>query len=453
MNSYINHFSIFFITIFLTLLIISCSEKNVIPFSDANNLNQIAEGFVVLALATGDIDKDLVDSYFGPDSLRKRAENLDIPLDTIKLSCETLINNLEKIDSITNNKHEKLRLRFLKRQLKALDARLDFLSGKKLDFDSESIAYYDIAAPVYSLKYYEQILDSLDRIVPGNGDLAIRYQNLRNKFIIPKDKIDTVFRTALKKSKEKTYQYINLLPKDESFTVEYVTDKPWGGYNWFQGNGHSLIQVNIELPVFIDRALDLACHEGYPGHHVFHTLSEEIFYKQNKWVEFSIYLLFSPQAIISEGTANYAVDLAFDHNEKSDFEKNVLFPLAGINSSQYDLYQKIQYFTKKLSFISVETARRYLNGNLTKEQAVDWLMKYQLQDRQRAERSIRFYDKYRSYIINYHVGQELVESYINAKVSGLDNKSKWQLFTEIITKPTLPVDLMDKDIYAKAEKK
>lgn len=453
MNKFINNFSNIFFTIFLVLLIFSCSEENLIPFSDAKNLDQIAEGFVVLSLATGKIDIDLVDSYFGPDSLKKQAENLDIPLDTIKLSCQILINNLDIIDTLALNKNEKIRLRFLKRQLKALDARIDFLLGKKLDFDSESLAYYDITAPVYSLKYYEQILDSLERIVPGTGNLAMRYKILRNKFIIPKGKIDTVFKTALNKSKEVTYKYINIIPKGESFTIEYVTDKPWGGYNWFQGNGHSLIQVNIELPIYIDRALDLACHEGYPGHHLFHTLSEEILYKKNNWLEFSIYLLFSPQAVISEGTANFAVDLAFDDKEKIGFEKNVLFPLAGINPSQYDLYQKIQYFIKKLSFISIETARRYLNGNLSKDQAIEWLMKYQLQDKERAERSIKFYEKYRSYIINYHVGQELIESYINSNVPKFDTKSKWQLFVEIITMPTLPIDLINNVIYAKTNKK
>ena len=49
------------------------------------------------------------------------------------------------------------------------------------------------------------------------------------------------------------------------FTVEYVTGKSWSGYNWYQGDYRSLIQVNTDLPIFVDRAIDLACHEGYPG--------------------------------------------------------------------------------------------------------------------------------------------------------------------------------------------
>ncbi|MCX7736264.1 MAG: hypothetical protein N2319_06085 [Candidatus Kapabacteria bacterium] len=447
-----NVFNKYLLFALIVLILSSCSREGQIPFSDAKELEKIAESYVIISLATGKFDADLVDSYFGPDSLKKIADGLNYSLDTLKLSCESLINNLNLIDTLKITENEKTRIRFLMRQIKALDTRINLLLGKKLDFDSESLAFYDVVAPVYSLKYYENILDSLENIIPGKGDLAARFKTFRNKFIIPNDKIDTVFKTALSKAREITYQYIKFLPKDESFKIEYVTEKPWGAYNWFQGNGNSLIQVNIELPIFIDRALDLACHEGYPGHHIFHTLSEEIFFKKKNWIEYSVYLLFSPQALISEGTANYAVDLAFEENEKINFEKNVLFPLAGINPSQYELYKKILYYIKKLSFISVETARRYLNGNLTMEQAIEWLMKYQLVDRSRAERSIKFYEKYRSYIINYYVGQEIVETYINSKANFLDKKEKWDIFTNLITKPTLPVDLLNKETNATTTK-
>ena len=36
-----------------------------------------------------------------------------------------------------------------------------------------------------------------------------------------------------------------------------------------------MIQVNTDLPITIDRAIDLACHEGYPGHHVYNALLEK----------------------------------------------------------------------------------------------------------------------------------------------------------------------------------
>ena len=93
--------------------------------------------------------------------------------------------------------------------------------------------------------------------------------------------------------------------------MAYVKDKPWSAYNWYQGGFASLIEVNTDLPVYIDRAIDLACHEGYPGHHVYNALLEQHLVKQRGWVEFSVYPLFSPQSLIAEGTANYGIQVAF----------------------------------------------------------------------------------------------------------------------------------------------
>ena len=110
-----------------------------------------------------------------------------------------------------------------------------------------------------------------------------------------------------------------------------MTDKPWSGYNWYQGGYRSVIQVNVSLPIWIDRALDLACHEGYPGHHLYNALLERELVRGRGWPEFQVYPLFSPQSLIAEGTANYGIELAFPAAERLAFERDVLFPLAGLD--------------------------------------------------------------------------------------------------------------------------
>jgi hypothetical protein len=90
-----------------------------------------------------------------------------------------------------------------------------------------------------------------------------------------------------------------------------VTGKSWGAYNWYQGSFRSRIQVNTDLPIFIDRALDLACHEGYPGHHVYNVLLEKNLVRDRGWIEFTVYPLFSPQSLIAEGSANLGIEVAF----------------------------------------------------------------------------------------------------------------------------------------------
>ena len=149
------------------------------------------------------------------------------------------------------------------------------LSGAKLSFDEESAALYDAVAPNHPESYFQAALDDLNRRLPGSGSLIDRYDAFRQTFIIPKDRLSKVFDTAIAEGRRRTQQHITL-PSGESFKVEYVTNKSWSGYNWYQGNYHSLIQVNTDLPIYIDRAVDLACHEGYPGHHVYNALLEKV---------------------------------------------------------------------------------------------------------------------------------------------------------------------------------
>ena len=74
---------------------------------------------------------------------------------------------------------------------------------------------------------------------------------------VPADRLDGVFQTAIAACRERTRQHFEL-PEDESFEVEYVEDKSWSAYNWYKGGFHSLIQVNTDLPVYIDRAIDMS---------------------------------------------------------------------------------------------------------------------------------------------------------------------------------------------------
>jgi hypothetical protein len=232
------------------------------------------------------------------------------------------------------------------------------------------------------------------------------------------------------------------LPDTERFTVEYVTNKSWSGYNWYQGNYRSLIQVNTDLPIYIDRALDLACHEGYPGHHVYNALLEQALVKGRGWIEFTVYPLFSPQSLIAEGTANYGIDVAFPGTERAEFERRVLFPIAGLDPARAAGYYEVQETIEQLDYAGNEAARRYLNGQIDAKQAADWLERYALSPRPRAEQRVRFFDQYRSYVINYNFGEDMVREYIEARVGpNATPAARWAEFVKLLSSPRLPSGL------------
>jgi hypothetical protein len=318
------------------------------------------------------------------------------------------------------------------------------LRGAKLTFDQESRALYDAVAPTYPESHFKNILSSLEALVPGPGPLAERVNRYKEEFIIPKEKLDTVFKAAIEEARKRTKKQV-ALPAQERFDLEYVTGKSWSGYNWYKGNSHSLIQINTDLPIYIDRAIDLACHEGYPGHHVYNVLLEQHLVKEKGWVEFSVYPLFSPQSLIAEGSANFGIEVAFPGTERVAFEKEVLFPLAGIDPSKAATYYKVQAALSRLSYAGNEAARRYLNGEFNRDQAIEWLVKYTLASPERAAQRVSFFDQYRSYVINYNLGQDLVREYIERKGGTANRPAKrWLEFKQLLSSPRLPSGLMSK---------
>jgi hypothetical protein len=409
-------------------------------------MNEIADAYVRLVLALGVHDADYVDAYYGPPEWRTEAEAGKAPLRGIQEEARALIAALGAVRPPEKDLLVQLRHQYLSRQLQSLVARAEMVAGRRRTFDEESRALYDAVAPTHTERDFQPTLLELERLLPGTGPLVERYAVFRREFVIPADKLDAVFTAAIAECRRRTAAHLEL-PPGESFTVEYVTGKPWSAYNWYKGGFRSVIQVNTELPVTIDRALDLACHEGYPGHHVYNALLEQHLVKERGWREFTVYPLFSPQSLIAEGTANYGIQVAFPGDERLAFEKQTLYPAAGLDPSKAEAYLRVQRAQEKLQFAGNEAARRYLEGRMDAEAAVRWLTAYALMTEDRARQRIRFFDTYRSYVINYNLGQDLVRAYIEKRVAAgrpagaapeAATQRRWQEFKELLASPRLP---------------
>ena len=85
-------------------------------------------------------------------------------------------------------------------------------------------------------------------------------------------------------------------------------------------------------------------------------------------------------------------------------------------------------------------ARDYLEGRIDRERAVELTQKYQLVSTERAEQSVDFVDDYRTYVINYGLGEAMVEAYVEA--AGDTSEARWAAMERVISEPTLPSDLV-----------
>jgi hypothetical protein len=409
------------------------------PAADPAVLDGVARRYVVLVLGLGRHDPNYVDAYYGPDSLKARADHDSLSVRQLRVAAESLIAILGDSVPAYGDSLVRLRHQYLRTQLGSLAARAGILEGKRLTFDEEAKALYDVRAPHRSDAHFDSLLGRLDLLVPGRGPLAARYARFRDSTLIPAARVDTVFRTAIAACRARTKAHLTL-PQDERFDLAYVTGTPWNAYNWYKGGYHSVIQVNRDFPIPVDRAIDLACHEGYPGHHVYNAMIERALVRGRGWVELSVYPLFSPQSLIAEGSANFGIDMAFPSAERTTFERDSLFPLAGLNPAIAERNAAVRVLMERLNYARNEVARRFLDGQLDSAGATAAMGRYWLQTPDQAAKTLRFIETYRSYVINYNLGKDLVARWVERE--GHDSTAaRWRAFGALLASPRLPRDL------------
>ncbi|MFN0046320.1 MAG: hypothetical protein ACKVOS_07605 [Sphingorhabdus sp.] len=402
-------------------------------------LNDIADAYIQLTLEAGTHEAEYVDAYYGPAERQELAKSAPRSLAELVKDARALTDKVDGTLSVLTNDTDRRRALAIRGMLVAAQTRLQMLGGRKFSFNEEAKGQFATEPELKPLAHFEDLLARLEKLIPGKGPLPNRVDAFNERFTIPKEKLQTVFDAAIAECKRRTAQYITL-PQGEAFTMEFVTGKTWSGYNYYKGNYKSLIQINTDLPIRISRAVDLGCHEGYPGHHVLNLLVEERLARAKGWKEYEVNPLYSPTSVLSEGSANYGIDLAFPGPERLAFERDVLYPLAGLDPRTAKDYWDMQQMTEALTGARLTIAKMYLDGEIDRSKALELTQKYLLLSPARAEQSVAFTDHYRSYVINYGWGKDLVRGYIER--GSTDPTTRWQRMEKILSEPTQPADLL-----------
>lgn len=428
----------------LTVSLLAAASLLATPVLAKSSLDGIAEEYVKLSLRIGEHEDGYIDAYYGPADWQAAAKGDKTPLATLHAEVAALSLELElqqAAEAGSGRAVDPLELRradFLRGQLTAAETRLRMMQGEKLSFEDEAEGLFGVRPQLKPLESYDSVLADIEKLVPGEGPLWQRVDAFNDRFVIPADKLRPVMDAAIAECRKRTVAHI-ALPANERFTLEFVTGKSWSGYNWYKGDAHSLIQVNTDLPVRLSRAVDLGCHEGYPGHHVYNALLEEKLSKGKGWVEFTVYPLYSPQSLLAEGSANYGIDLAFPGDERLTFEKAVLYPLAGLDAKDAGKFLELLEAQQKLGGARFTIAAEYLAGRIDREKAIELTQKYGLVSRKRAEQTVSFSEQYRSYVINYGLGQQMVREYVER--AGPGQAERWKRMEHLLSEPSVPADL------------
>ena len=421
------------------LLLVGACATPMAPAAPADpsgdSLDAIARDYVALILEIGEREEGYVDAYYGPAEWQAAAKANPREIPQLIQGAASLTGRLNAVSTTGARPEVAQRKAYLLAHVSAAAARLRMLSGEKLSFADEAEALFGVRPELRPLSSYDPVLAEIDALLPGAGPLADRVTEFRSHYVIPKDRLQVVMDAAIAECRRRTARHITL-PANENFTLAFVGDKPWSGYNYYQGNSQSKIEINADFPIYTERAIDLGCHEGYPGHHVYNALLEKTFVTDRGWVEMSVYPLFSPMSFVAEGSANYGIDLAFPGDEATTFERDVLFPLAGLDPSTAEKKAQLQALTRRLARAEYTIADAYLAGRINRDAAIEQLMKYSLADRAKATQRLRFIDTYRSYIINYGLGRDVVQAWVERQ-----GPDRWDAMETLLSSQILPADI------------
>jgi len=413
-------------------------------------LDAAAEFYVRAALALGERDADSLDIYDGPGAWRADAHLRHLPLDDIRAATVPFIASLD--ERPFDNAEADVRRLFLLRQTRAIVSRIDIVRGARPSFSEEartlfglgqdgsaSAAYAASASATEALRRDRSarqaqttqelaVRSELERLLPGTGDLWTRYAAFDGRFLIPRDRLPAVLARAVEGCRTATREHV-MLPPGERVVVEYVPDLAWSAYTRYQGHATSRIQINEALPLTVDRALDLACHEAYPGHHTLDSLLDARF--GGRRVEFSVRPLFSPQSLLHEAAASLAVEMAFPGPARLAFERDTLFPLAGLAPSTAELYVRVGRLVDQLHGVQARIARQYLDGELDFPRASAALEREALMPS--ADATLKFLNRFRSYGATYTIGRDALSRYLDTHSTAGDPASRWRAYINVVT--------------------
>jgi hypothetical protein len=407
--------------------------------SPAASLDAAAESYVRLVLALAERDADSLDIYYGPSAWEEDARARRLSIVDVRTAAAPLVQSLEAMRF--HDAEAEARRLFLTRQLRAVVTRIDIVRGARPPFADEVRDLFGLDGPLGRDRLEgrdgleTEARAELERLLPGAGDLSMRYAAFDRRFIIAPDRLAAVFALALEGCRAATRVHIDL-PPNEHVDVDY-SNLAWSAFTRYQGQARSRITVNTALPLTVDRALDLACHEGYPGHHTLDSLVDARF--GGRRVELSVRPLFSPQSLLHEAAASLASELAFSESARVAFERDTLFHAAGLDPAEADRYVRVARLVDRLHGVQTDIARRYLDGDLDFPRASAALERDALMPS--ADATLKFINQFRTYAVAYTAGRDALTRVLDARATAKDDvASRWRAYISVVTDPsqTLP---------------
>jgi hypothetical protein len=351
--------------------------------------------YLELGLRLGRHVDGLVDSYYGPAELKEQIDAEDL------VPAETLAEDASSLETALPDG-------WLRDQVHGLSTYARVLAGEQISYSDEVEACYGVRPTRWDEDVYRAAHEQLDALLPPGGSLLERREAWRRAHLMPAEKLLPVLEDVLAELRRRTDGLFGLVAGEELF-VEEVHDEPWWAFNYYLGGLRSRVVVNVDVPTTYDDMIDLAAHEGYPGHHTERTTKEQLLVNEQGMIDETINLVPTPQSLLAEAIAETADEILGDDARAAIVE---IMQRHGIHYDAERSHEVRQSFAP-MRRLSLDAALLIHEDGASEQQAKEHLMRFGVMTEERADHGVRFVTDptWRAYTITYSAGRDLARAY------------------------------------------
>lgn len=383
--------------------------------------------YLLLGLRFDRIEEGYVDSYTGDPSLRA-AVAAEPPPDPAELARRAG----RLIDELPGSLDPQ-RADYIAAHLRALACAGRKFAGEDIGFVEEVHDYFDVDIVKGDPDQYREAHRKLDEALGGSGSLADRMQTYRSGEEIPPERLEEcihAFSSALRDRVRADFP----LPDVETIVYEIVTDKPWSGFNYYEGDYRSTVAVNADLKQQMSGLPRLVAHESYPGHHTEHCRKEAGLVERRGQTEQTIFLVNTPQCLMAEGLADLALHAAIGPQWGSWAAE--IYADLGLRFDG-ERAEAISTASAALADVRQDAALMLHDEHRDVDDVVAFLQRWQLTSETRARQSLKFLASplWRAYTSTYVEGYRLLRSWLDARPADVTLTER---FGRLLDEPLVP---------------
>ncbi|MGY1745728.1 DUF885 domain-containing protein [Blastococcus sp. SYSU D00695] len=364
--------------------------------------------YVRLGLRFDRLESGFVDAYTGDPRVRAAVEDEPAPTPQgLRDQARALLRELDSAGLPAD------RTEFLRGQLTGLECSARKMSGEPVTFRDEVRSYFQVDVELGDPADYAAAHAELAELLPGPGTLVERYAAHRRREECPPQRLEVAVQALSSALRDRVRAGYGL-PEVETVRYEVVTDKPWSGFNYYEGGYRSRVAINADLPHRLSQLPHLVAHESYPGHHTEHCRKEQGLVERAGRLEHTVFLVNTPECLMAEGLADLGVQAAIGDGW-GPWAADVLGDLG----LRFDggLAERIAAAAAPLNRVRQDAALMLHDRGADPDEVVAHLQRWSLVGEERARQQLRFltHPLWRAYITTYVEGFELLAGWLDAR--------------------------------------